>query len=177
MLPITGCASHPIPEIFLPLETISEKPFNLGEEAIVTIHNDVWVGDVEEYLKLKPEGSPLYVGDMIHERVHSIRMGNIFSTAWWLFNYVFDEEFMREEECIGWYFELVYLRSRGIIKPLPYTANFLLTYENLGGKMFDTKEEALQWVVDVFSGKWKPDISEEEWALYYTDLLKALEAQ
>jgi hypothetical protein len=173
---LAGCSSHPIPEQFLPLESLNQKPLGLGH-SVTTIYNTVWVNDVEEYLKRKPEWSPLYVGDMLHERIHSIRMGNIFGTISFLWNYVFDKDFMREEECIPWYFELIYLRSKGIIKPPPYTANFLMGYENLDGPMFETKEEALQWVMDAYSGKWKPNISEEEWAFYYTDLLEAIKGK
>ena len=168
-----GCASHSVSEVFLPLETMYEKPIGIGS-SITTLHNTVWVNDIDDYLKRKPEGSPLYNGDMLHERIHSIRMGGIFGTMWFVAKYVFDDDFMREEEFIGWYFELLYLKTKGIVRSPYYTANFLMGYENLGGPMFDTKEEALQWVLDVYSGKWKPNISEKEWAFYYTDIVKAL---
>jgi hypothetical protein len=171
---LAGCTSHPIPELYRPLEELSERPWWLGGSAITTIHTTVWVRDIDDYFKRKPEGGSRYVSDMIHERIHSLRMGNIFSTGWFLLRYIFSTDFMWEEESIGWYFQITYLKSKGVTLSPAYTASFLLTYSNLTGSML-TPEGALQWAKDVYSGKWKPDITEEEWKLYYTDIVEALE--
>ncbi len=174
LLIMAGCTTHPIPERYRPLEELSQRPWWLGGNAMTTIGTTLWVRDIDSYLRRKPEGGALYVGDMIHERIHSLRMGNIFSTGWFLLQYIFSTDFMWEEERIGWYFQIIYLKSKGLLMTPEYTATFLQTYDNLTGHMI-SREDAVQWSKDVYSGKWKPDITDEEWKLYYTDILEALE--
>ncbi len=170
---LTGCKTHPIPDIFLPLEELVERPWS--GSYITTLNTSVWTGDIKQYLDLKPEWSPLYVGNMIHERIHAIRMDGLLGTAIFVLQYAFSTDFMWKEEQICWYYELMYLKSKGIIKPSAYTAQFLATgYDNITGSMI-SREDALRWVKDVYAGKWKPGISEEEEALYYTDLLKKID--
>jgi hypothetical protein len=171
-----GCTTRPVPDTFMPLEELVNRPFNMGA-SITTIHNSVWINDIDEYLRLKPEGSPLYTADMIHERIHSIRMGGWFSTIAFIAKYIFSSDFMWEEERICWYYELVYLKSKGIIKPYTYTASFLTKgYTNILGSMINY-EDALKWVKDVYDGNWKPNISEEEADLYYNIIIKKLNAK
>lgn len=160
----TGCTTHPIPSHFEPLEELVERPFG-GDSFVTTFHNDVWVNDIEDFLQRKPVGSPEFNATMIHERIHSIRMGNIFTTMWFSLVYLFDRDFMWEEESIGWYFQLQYMKKKGILKPAEYTASVLARYENAIGKMI-SYADALQWVRDVLAGRWKPDLSAEEWELY-----------
>ena len=172
ILLFAGCNTHPIPDTFLPLEELVERPWS--GSYVTTIHTAMWVENIEHYLETKPEGSPLYVGNMIHERIHSLRMGNWFGTISFVFQYVLSTEFMWEEESICWYYELMYLNSQNIIKPYAYTAAFLTTgYANITGSMI-SPVDALRWVHDVFNGKWKPDISEEEEDLYYNSILEKL---
>lgn len=174
LLLLSGCTTHPIPEHFRPLEELSERPWWLGGESLTTIHTTAWVRDIDAFLRRKPEGSALYNGIMIHERIHSLRMGNIFTTGWFILQYAFSTDFMWEEESIGWYFQLIYLKKKGFMMTPEYTANFLQgVYTNLTGSMISF-EDAKQWVEDVYSGKWKPDISEEEWDLYYYTILEEL---
>lgn len=160
----SGCTTHPIPPHFEPLEELVERPFG-GNSFVTTFHNDVWVNDIEDFLKRKPEGSLSYNATLIHERIHSIRMGNPFSSLWFGLVYLFDRDFMLEEEQIGWYFQLQYMKQKGILKPVEHTAAVLAKYDNLIGKMI-SYEDALKWVKDVLAGRWKPDLTAEEWELY-----------
>ena len=170
----SGCASHPVPEHFRPVTDIAQRPIEIGD-SITMLNTTVWVNNLDEYLKRKPEGSPLYNGDMIHERIHSIRMDGLLGTIAFVTEYLFSTDFMWEEESIGWYYELMYLRTKGIVKPFAYTASFLSKgYSNLFGSEMISYEDALQWVKDVYAGRWKPPISKEEEDLYYNDVLKKL---
>jgi hypothetical protein len=164
LLLTTGCATHPIPTHFSPLEDIVERTIG-SDDFVTTFHNDVYVDNIESFLERKPEGSPQYNATMIHERIHSIRMGNIFSTLWFSLVYLFDTDFMWEEEQIGWYFQLKYMQKKGILKPVEATAAVLSKYENLVGNMV-SYNDALAWVRDVLAGRWEPDLSAEEWELY-----------
>jgi hypothetical protein len=172
---LVGCNTHPIPDTFLPLEELVERPW--PGSYITTINTSVWAENIEDYLNRKPEWSPLYVADMIHERIHAIRMGGWFGTGIFILQYGLSTDFMWEEECIGWYYQLMYLKSKGIVKDPTYTAVFLsIGYENITGSMISL-EDALRWVQDVYAGKWKPDISKEEEDLYYTSVVEKLNAR
>lgn len=164
LLLTSGCNTHSIPSHFSPLDEIIERPFG-GDGFVTTFHNDVWVNDIDDFLKRKPVGSPEFNATMIHERVHSIRMGNPITTLWFVAVYVFDRDFMWEEESIGWYFQLQYMKKKGILSPPEVIAVVLTRYENLIGKMI-SYNDALQWVRDVLTDKWKPDLTAEEWELY-----------
>ena len=159
-----GCKTKSIPAHFAPLEQLVERPF--GDNSFVTtLHTNVWVSDIDDYLKRHPEGSYSYNATMIHERIHSIRMGNVFTTVWFTLQYLFNTDFMWSEEQLGWYFDIQYKRSKGILKQAEYYAIVLAGYSNTTGKMI-TYNKALLWVRDVFSGNWKPNLTPEEWAAY-----------
>ena len=159
-----GCKTKSIPKHFAPLETLVERPWG-DNQFLTTLHTSVWVSDIEDYLKRSPEGSYGYNSTMIHERIHSIRMGNIFSTGVFVLQYGFNTDFMWEEEQLGWYFDLKYKQKKGILKQPEYYALVLAKYKNLTGKMV-TYIDALAWVKDVLYGGWQPKLSDAEWAAY-----------
>ena len=164
LAPFTGCKSVGVPTYFEPVTHLKERTFGDGAY-VTTLHTSVWMNDIDDFLKRAPVGSYSYNAVLTHERVHSIRMGNLFSTGWFVLCYSLSTDFMWEEEQLGWYFEFMYRKQRGILKPIDYVARTLSNYSNLFGKMV-SYSDALVWVEAVYAGNWKPKLSQEELDLY-----------
>ncbi len=164
LLTLTGCKSAKIPSNFEPLTELKERTFGDGT-FVTTFHTSVWTNDIDSFLKRAPIGSHAFNAVMLHERIHSIRMGNFITTCLFGLRYAFDTEFMWEEERIGWYFELKYRQKHGILRPAEHTAITLAKYKNGMGRMI-SYDAALKWVYSVLTNNWKPSLSAAEWEHY-----------
>lgn len=159
---ISGCASgnkaYELPEQFAPLKEIRERGPALGAVIdgpwMTTIGEYVYVENLDEWLTRNPPGSVLFEAKLYHEQVHAERQlaHNVYL---WIANYVYDTNFALEEEKLGWYRELLYLRSCGQTINVEGVARALSRYKNLSGKLI-SYEDALTWVRDVLADRWHP---------------------
>lgn len=140
---------------YTPLKWIRERPdVLLSSTAITTVGENAYVVDLGEWLERHPPGSPTYVAKLAHEQVHSIRQHKK-GTFLWVSKYLWDTDFMWEEEQRGWYVEITQLRKRGKRVSPEGVAAALKGYKNISGRMV-SYEEALKWVKDVLAGRWTP---------------------
>ena len=158
LLSLQGCAAtHELSKEYEPLVAISERPWYaswLGGSSlglITTVGDTAYVKDLEEWLKRKPVGSPLFKSTMHHERTHSRRQLNA-GLAGWLKNYLTDSKFQWKEEQGGWFVQ-IRLRMMYGVQFIPAVYADILS--NYTPKMV-SYDDALQWVRDVMSGRWQP---------------------
>jgi len=156
LLLFSGCAAtRSVEPEYAPIKTMSERPwyasFLGGENTITTIGDTVYVGDLDEWMEKRPAGSPRYDSIMSHEMVHSYRQQKEGTTGW-LARYLRDKSFRWEEEQLGWYVQIRMYRRYGL-RPNP--EGIAKTLAGYSPSMV-SYEEALQWVRDVLSGRWKP---------------------
>lgn len=153
-----GCSSQNLelgPE-WKPLEQIKQSQLlaaGLGKEGARTIGDTVYVRDLKDFLAVLPE--PLLTALLKHEQEHAVRQekAGVYN---WLAKYGTDTDFMRDEELRGWYLQITYIKGHGKDVNPAVVAKALAGYRNLSGSMI-SQAEALQWVNDVLSGKWKPN--------------------
>lgn len=162
----TGCASfgkmydknYPsevLPEEWLPLEKIQERPEMLAKDTVTTtIGKTVYVESLAKWFEKHPPGSVSYRATMTHEREHSRRQLKRGVLAW-IAQYAYDRNFMWLEEQIGYYYTITIRRQAGEHLDTLRMANVLHGYKNLRGSMISI-EDALAWLNDVVSGRWQP---------------------
>lgn len=155
VLALAGCtgASHAVSEEYRPLKQVTESALRSGKY-ITTIGETTYVNNLDDWLERHPVGSPHYRAALRHESVHSKRQLDA-GLAPWINQYLTDTAFMWEEEKRGWYEELQTLRASGFAINIDGVATSLSGYTNLKGQMV-SREEALAWVNDVMSGRWRP---------------------
>jgi len=158
-----GCNTFDLDERWRPLEKIVERPpMESGDGIATTIGTDVYMANLDAFLKKNPPGSVLFNSLLFHEQIHSKRQLKMGLTTW-LSKYGIDIAFMWNEERLGWYASLKNLRRRGWQIDVEAVARSLNNYKNLRGAMV-SYEDALQWARDVISGKWQP-AEEDKWSL------------
>lgn len=155
MITTSGCATkvHPVEERFRPLERIKESVLRPGT-GITTIGRTARVNDLDDWLAKHPPGGPRYDALLLHEREHTLRQ-EAYGLNAWLSRYMTDLDFMWAEEARGWYIQLMEYRRRGLRVNVSGVAKILAGYRNFAGRMI-SEEDALKWIQDVLSGRWKP---------------------
>lgn len=163
-----GCNTFDLDKKWLPLEQMVERPHIDGMTYITTtVGTKIYRENIDKYLAENPPGSPGFDSLLYHEQVHSkrqLKMGFLK----WVSKYGADVEFMWREEQLGYYASLMEKRKRGVHINPESRARSIAKYENLAGKMV-SYEDALKWVKDVISGRWKP-AEEDLWSM--PDFLK-----
>ena len=158
---LSGCAAtRPVDAKYLPLKTMSERPwldFILEDKTnlITTVGDTIYVQSLAHWDKKKLERPVYYDAVMLHEMTHSYRQ-NEMGLALWLSKYATSADFRWKEEQIGWFVTLRHFKKSG------YLVSFSSTARNLAGytpKMVDY-DVAFQWVMDVMGDRWAPDIDE-----------------
>jgi len=169
LLLITGCTSFNLDSKWLPLKKIQKRP-SLGSNyasTFTTIGDKLYYQNPEKYLKQNPPGSAKFDSLLYHEQIHSKRQFKI-GVAKWILKYLCNTDFMWREEQLGWYAEIKNLMRRGLrINPQAIAVS-LKGYKNLKGRMV-SYNDALKWVNDVISNRWKPN-KEDLWSM--PDFLK-----
>jgi len=154
----TGCVGKSVdlaPE-FAPLEHLRESKViaaGMNDSGVRTIGETAYVLDIGKFMARNPE--PVFTGMMRHERVHTIRQKKAGITKW-LVKYGTDPDFMREEEYLGWYEHITYLRSKGVGINVDQVAKILSGYKTILGKRMVSFDKARAWAVAVLNGTWKP---------------------
>lgn len=147
-----GCTtSYELDEKWAPLEAIVEAPGNSGW--VTTIAPNVYVGDLEGFLKRRPVDSWQFNAIMGHERIHAIRQLN-YGRAAWLARYLVDQDFRWHEEQLGWYFQI--RNSRNV------NANAIIDSLNKYNPRLAPLEDIARWVYDVIANVWRPEPGELE---------------
>lgn len=155
LLFLSACSSMDLDDEWRPLTEIRESravAVGLSDSGARTIGRTIYVNDLDEFLDRHPE--PLFSAVLHHERVHAIRQAEE-GLAEWISRYLVDRDFMWEEEQVGWYAQLIYMRNHGLQIIPEAVANVLHGYSNAEGTMVGFAE-ALQWVQDVLAGRWEP---------------------
>lgn len=157
VIAVGGCSAgaHPLEARWAPLEVVLERPPLLSPGATTTIGAQVYVADLDAWLRRYPDGSPAQEALLLHEREHSLRQG-ARGIGPWLRLYLNDRRFMWAEEQRGWYLELRHLQRSGRPIVAVEVATRLARYRNLQGRMVSFAD-ALAWVHDVLSGRWTPE--------------------
>jgi hypothetical protein len=153
---VTGCSLpvHDVEDVYHPLKRIKQSPLRPGSW-ITTIGTTARVGNLEDWLKKHPPGSPIYHAILMHEREHTVRQ-LAYGLQDWLGRYLTEIDFMWDEESRGWYIQIQQYRQRGL-QPYPEgIAKLLSSYRNFAGRMI-SYEDALKWVQDVLAGRWHPE--------------------
>lgn len=154
LLSLTGCKfkTFDLDNKWKPLRTISERPGILAKDTIsTTIGSTLYVEDLDQWFERNPLGSQRFVGLMKHEQEHSKRQSKkgVFK---WLSKYLRNRDFMWNEEQRGYYLQFT---SPGYHYNVKSRARILSNYKNISGRMV-SYEDALQWILDVRAGRWKP---------------------
>ena len=153
----TGCtgAELELEARWRPLERIAESSA-WPEGIATTIGTTVWTRDLEVLLQSYPEG-PERDGLLLHEREHAARQKASGSILSWVAEYATSPEFMWAEESRGWFLQLRLLQAHGRRVSAERTAAALSKYETIqGGRPMIGYADALKWVREVLSGRWKP---------------------
>lgn len=153
-----GAARFELDPRYRPLVAIVERaslPF-MSDTAATTISPEVFVVDLDGWLKKHPPGSSLFESVIRHEQVHAQRQeaypGGVDP---WVDRYLQDTAFMWDEEQRGWFEEIKYLRYGNLQIQPEGLARSLSRYRNLKGSMV-SYEVALAWVQDVLNNRWQP---------------------
>lgn len=155
VLLMTGCQfkTLELDEEWAPLELVSERPKMLAKGTIsTTIGHTLYVADLEVFQRDYPEGSPVYLGLLKHEREHSRRQFKM-GLSKWLGKYLTDTEFQYAEEQRGYYLGLT---EPGVTWYPEVVARALAGYWNALGQKMVTYERALEWARAVQRGQWAP---------------------
>jgi len=159
LLLLGGCATtRDVEPKYRPIETMAERPSLGGDSIITTVGKTVYVGNLEKWMVDHPAGSPRYDSIMLHEKVHSYRQlkGGLPGLTFWLGKYLSDQSFRWKEEQLGWYVQLKMYQRYGLQINAEGVGRVLAGYIP---KLVDY-DEALQWVRDVLSSRWKPQDGE-----------------
>lgn len=151
-----GAPVHVLPATYLPLKRIVGRrvfPFQ-SQTSITTIGEACYTPNLAAWLKKHPPGGPLFAAVMKHEQLHARRQ---LATGVdpWIDRYLNDGQFMWEEEQLGWYEQIQFLKGRGFRLDAKAIARNLKTYKNFRGRMVGY-DEALKWANDVVGGRWRP---------------------
>jgi len=147
MLAIQGCNSISLPHRYTPLTEILEFDIPIiPDSCLTTVGTSVCVADISSF-DITTQNS---VAELLHEQAHSRRQENYpyLGTLGWIVNYLFDRDFARNEEEIGWRMELEYKKAHRISVDIPATVAALRTYRVITGYLWDTVE-AQKWVESV----------------------------
>jgi hypothetical protein len=127
-----------------PLEYLMDrKDEGKGFGWVETIEENVYIYDLETWLKFNPIGTLGFDALMLHEREHSRRMGTgLFSWIWQL-QYNSSKDFKWQEEEAGWEVELRHLLENGRTINVEAIVDSLMTYD-----MVD-EDEAREWVQNI----------------------------
>lgn len=150
-----GAEVHALPARFAPLTRIVGKgafPFQ-SKTSISTLGDACYTPDLARWLQAHPPGGPLYEAVLRHEQLHAQRQAGGVDP--WLDRYLKDTRFMWEEEQLGWYEQLRFLKERGLRLDAQAVARNLSKYSNLSGSMI-SYDQALKWTEDVLAGRWRP---------------------
>lgn len=154
---LAGCGSTmDLDEQFRPLEQIRESKVvatGLGKSGARTIGETVYVKDLDAFLEANPE--PLLTGTLLHERRHAQRQEED-GIARWLARYAVEPGFMWDEEKLGWYEHIKYIRANGKVVSPEAVAAALSNYKTVFGKRMVSYAEAIEWARAVLSGSWTP---------------------
>jgi len=164
LLCLTGCHVHQLSSQYAPLEQIREQPISFSDN-IVTIRKTIWVANLADYLRRNKPGTPDYISDMIHERVHSIREQRM-GTLLFICRYAVDRTFMWREEQIAVYFALMYLKRNRCRIDVDFIARGMSDYCTLFLQPMVSYNDAKHWIRAVLQGRWQPPIPKEDYALY-----------
>jgi hypothetical protein len=132
---LTGCETVELDHKWWPLENVTE--FNLPivpDDAITTIGTTLYTTDLMRFLSADPV---IMEGQLLHEQVHARRQYG--QLTWWLLRYLFDTDFARAEEEIGWAKELRFEAAHGYpLTPnrINWAVEVLVKYQVIGGRVW-----------------------------------------
>ena len=137
---LNGCGSvYKLPHKYHPLEEVVEFDLPIiPDTAITTIGTTAYVASLGVFLD-RDEG--MRHSELLHEQCHSKRQKNHpLGVTGWLLQYLFDTEFARVEEEMGWGLELRYRIAQGYTLNRPNIVRALRNYRVLTGKLWGFEE-------------------------------------
>jgi hypothetical protein len=156
LLLCVGCNTFDLAEKWLPLTQMVERPHIDGKSGITTtVGTKIYRENIAGFLEKNPPGSLRFDTLLYHEQVHSKRQLKM-GLMTWLVKYGSDTEFMWMEERLGYYAGFMNMRRRGGYIDAVWKAKSMAKYVGPTGPMV-TYEDALKWIQDALSGRWKPD--------------------
>ena len=150
-----GCKTHSLGSEWRPLKRIRESEIlavGVSTKGARTLATEVIVRNLSKWLKLHPE--PLFTAALKHELVHAQRQKKMGFLKW-TSRYLTDKKFMWEEEQLGYYEHLIYLKRHGVRIVFESWAKNISNYLALEGRMVSYKD-AHVWILAVWAGQWKP---------------------
>ena len=152
---LAGCKTYNLDDEWKPLEQIVQsKVLSLGVSAkkgARVVGENVYVWSLDKFLDI---GEPRLTAKLKHEQVHAIRQfAHKNGVPGWLMAYAVSTGFRWAEEQLGFYEQIIYLRSHGVGIVVDSWADKMsgITY----GFMVD-KDDAVEWLNKVLNGWWTP---------------------
>lgn len=155
LLCLAGCKTYDLGPEWAPLEkVVQSKTLSLGvstEKGARTVGETVYVWNLSDFLD---RGEPYVTAMLKHEQVHSQRQFAHENGVWgWIGEYLTSRGFRWLEEQLGFYEQIVYLRSHGIGIVVDSWAKNL---SGIGYGFMVSKEDAIEWLEQVLNGWWHP---------------------
>lgn len=159
LLLLCGCSTYDLGDQYPPLTKLVDRPnIDIGGR-LTTVNNKVYVRDLDGWLESVENRPDVFHAVMSHEQVHGKSQAN-YPDGWqsWIYRYMTDAAFMRQEELNAYYAEIKYYLNKGytidregVIKDLSSD-----TYRTIYGENMISEVEAARWVDSVLNGTWTP---------------------
>jgi len=153
-LALAGCSSVELPERWLPLEEVVERPSLpfASDRAVTTLGATVYVTHLDPWRDELPDLPPGRVALLLHEQEHAKRqLAYGAGLTAWVLRYLNDPAFRWEEERAGWALEIRERRRVGLWSAGSAESVARGLAANYDGMV--SYGDALEWVRGVVAGR------------------------